>query len=259
MIKFYNINTEAFVPISHEKSYLFNFYDKLSNFLAINISSQYKLKHFLAKPVKNNYEIDFYSIYNGLVFSEDLQPDEKDKVLTKYRDIIDIINKKIEELEYSKDDNKKDWAKLLKLVFNYKNNLVYSNGNDICIIWGWKFENNSNYKPVVLPPVPPSVGPPIVDTPETEEPTEPTEPDPTEKPIVEPPETEEPVEEPDLESTEETKDETTETEIEIEEEPIDEAKNTSFLEFLKWFASKYWWFLIVLLVLIAIVFFLKSL
>ncbi len=255
MIKFYNINTEAFVPISHEKSYLFNFYDKLSNFLAINISSQYKLKHFLAKPVKNNYEIDFYSSYNGLVSLEDLQPNDKDKVLTKYWDIIDIINKKIEVLERSKDDNNKDWAKLLKLVFNDKNNLVYSNGNDICIIWGWKFENNSNYKPVVLPPITPSVSPPIVDTPETEEPTEPTEPNPTEKPIVDLPETEEP----EQESTEETVVDTPETVIEIKEEPIDEAKNASFLEFLKWFASKYWWFLIVLLVLIAIVFFLKSL
>ena len=47
---------------------------------------------------------------------------------------------------------------------------------------------------------------------------------------------------------------------EIKPDNLDEEikEETSFLEFLKWFASTYWWLLWVLTALIAFVFFIKS-
>jgi membrane-bound ClpP family serine protease len=58
------------------------------------------------------------------------------------------------------------------------------------------------------------------------------------------------------ENVEEIVDEEEEIQLDNMEEEITE--KTSFLEFLKWFASKYWWLLLILIGLILITFFVKS-
>ena len=231
MNKFHLIPTDTFVPISHDNSYLFNHYDKVANFLAFNLEKNYK--NILAKPVQNGYVFDWFSNYQNLKNINEKTKSESDNELLKYWEFIDTINLKISQLADSNDANNKNWAELLSKVFDHQNNFIFSNGTDICIVWGWKFDNNQNYKPNFAAKTNPIA--PIAETLESQ-------PIPTQQNVLEEEYLEEPVEEEIQQDN-------------LEEEIIEE---TSFLEFLKWFASRYWWLLWLLTALIALVFFIKS-
>lgn len=231
MNKFHQIPTDTFVPISHDNSYLFNHYDKVANFLAFNLEKNYK--NILAKPVQNGYAFDWFSNYENLKNINEKPKSESETELVKYWEFIDVINLKISQLADSNDDNNKNWAELLSKVFDHQNNFIFSNGTDLCIVWGWKFDNNQNYKPNFAAKTNPIA--PIAETLESQ-------PIPTPQNILEEEYVEEPVEEEIQQDN-------------LEEEIIEE---TSFLEFLKWFASTYWWLLWLLTALIALVFFIKS-
>jgi hypothetical protein len=231
MNKFHQIPTDTFVPISHDNSYLFNHYDKVANFLAFNLEKNYK--NILAKPVQNGYAFDWFSNYENLKNINEKPKSESETELLKYWEFIDIINLKISQLANSNDDNNKNWAELLGKVFDHQNNFIFSNGTDLCIVWGWKFDNNKNYKPNFAAKTNPIA--PIAETLESQ-------PIPTPQNVLEEKYVEEPFEEEIRQDN-------------LEEEIIEE---TSFLEFLKWFASTYWWLLWLLTALIALVFFIKS-
>jgi hypothetical protein len=234
MNKFHHIPTDKFIPISHDNSYLFNHYDKVANFLAFNLNKNYK--SILAKPVQNGYIIDWFSTHNELVDIKEYDTDSAEKALFKYWDFIEVIDKKIEELQNSNDENNRNWAGLLKKVFNHKDNFIFFNGTNICVVWGWKFENTENYKPNFQS---------ISHEPETI----------SEDPIDSSQETKQKEEEETIENNEpiqENQEEVVDEEIvdeEIYEEEILKDK-PGFIAFLKWFASKYWWSLGILVFLV---------
>jgi hypothetical protein len=232
MNKFHLIATDTFVPISHDNSYLFNHYDKVANFLAFNLERNYK--NILAKPVQNGYAFDWFSNYENLKNINEKTKSESETELLKYWEFIDIINLKISQLADSNDVNNKNWAELLSKVFDHQNNFIFSNGTDLCIVWGWKFDNNQNYKPNFATKT--NHIAPISDTLESQ-------PTPTTQNVLENEYVEEYVEEEEIQQDN------------LEEEIIEES---SFLEFLNWFASTYWWLLWLLTALIALVFFIKS-
>lgn len=238
MNKFHQIPTDKFVPISHDNGYLFTHYDKVANFLAFNLELNYK--NILAKPVQNGYVFDWFSIHENLVNINAQNSVESESGLLKYWEFIAVINAKIQQLSTSNEENNKNWASLLTKVFNHQDNFIFSNGKDICIVWGWKFDNNENYKPNIAK----KQNPDLI--------SEKAESIPSEQIQISPQEME-PVysfAEPILEQT------PIEEEEVIEEIPINENNENekfSFLEFLKWFASKYWWLLLILLGLIMLV------
>ena len=232
MFKFHQIPTDTFVPISHDNSYLFNHYDKVANFLAFNLEKNYK--NILAKPVQNGYAFDWFSIYENLKSIDEKAKIESEQALVKYWEFMDIINLKIGQLLSSNDDNNKNWADLLTKVFDHKNNFIFSNGNELCIIWGWKFDNNQNYKPNFV-----SQNNSIPAVPQTLE----SEPAIAQQDDV----------------VDVAIDESPEEEIQPDELDAEIIEKPSFLEFLKWFASNYWWLLWLLITLVALVFFIKSL
>jgi hypothetical protein len=237
MNKFHQIPTDKFVPISHDNSYLFNHYDKVANFLAFNLEKNYK--NILAKPVQNGYLFDWFSVYENLVDIKEKETVETETALLKYWEFIEVINAKIQQLSNSNDENNKNWANLLTKVFNRQDNFIFSNGKDICIVWGWKFDNNELYKPNIainqnLDLIPEQI------------------PDSIEKPL----EKSVPEYNPTNISHDFIEEEDLIEEIIYEEVLIDEDidhKSSGFLEFLKWFASKYWWLLLILLGLIMLV------
>lgn len=254
MEKFHQIATEQYIPISHDKSFLFDLFDKISNFLPFNLNSEKNFRNILAKPVKNNYHIDFYSAYPNLINIETVE--NKNTILIEYWDLLNLISEKIDSLKASKDENNKEWANILSLVFNDKNNIIFSNGTNFCIVWGWEFENKNNYKPI------------IDNNPRVEEQNS-IKADPNGIPVSEPitesievdNETDVPSEvfnEKEIDDTKSPIDEPEEIEPEVVAE-IETQEPNSFLEFLKWFASNYWWLLLLLTTLIIIVFFIKSL
>lgn len=241
MNKFHHIPTDKFIPISHDNSYLFNHYDKVANFLAFNLDKNYK--SILSKPVQNGYIIDWFSTHNELKDIKEYDTEKSEKALSVYWNFIGVINSKIEQLQNSNDENNRNWAGLLKKVFNHKDNFIFFNGTNVCIVWGWKFENTENYKPKFNT---------ITEEPEFilgEEFVDPTEEGNREE-----------IEE-DIESFDQKDEETKEinepleeqiediVEEEIYEEEILEEK-PGFLAFLKWFASKFWWSLGILAILI---------
>lgn len=265
MIKFHQIPTEKYKPLSHDKAYLFNMYDKIANFLAFNLDSDKNYKNKIAKPVRNNENTDFYSPFPNLTTLDELE--NKNQILHEYWLFKETIQNKIEALNQSKDENHKDWAKILEEVFDDKNNVIFSNGNEFSIIWGWEFENRKNFKPSLI-----DLQPKKVDETNKYDTTEDTTEDINElnediiekENVEEPTSPNEPLDDNDDEILIDEPKESIEEEIEFEEElneieEINPNKPNSFLEFLKWFASNYWWILLVLGALVIIVFFVKSL
>jgi hypothetical protein len=244
MNNFHQIPTDKFIPVSHDNSYLFNHYDKVANFLAFNLDQNYK--SILAKPIQNGYSIDWFSGYSDLKSIKEYDKLSSEKALSEYWNIVGVVNAKINQLENSDDENNRNWAGLLKKVFNHQDNFIFYNGTNISVIWGWKFENSENYKPNFLTN---SLEPESF----SENPPENSE---ESIPIKE----EETFEELEEEKTEQEKPNIEEHE-EVFEEVIPEEEileKGSFLDFLKWFASRYWWSLGLLALLIIIVFFLRT-
>lgn len=237
MEKFHQISTESFKPISYDNKYLFDSYEQTANFLHLTLgtdSNGTSYKNILAKPVIEKPIVEWFSPFSGM---RDVRHDESLSAFAyfKYYEFLDKINAKIEEFKRTNDSDKRNWAGILDSIFNKQDNLIFSNGEDISIVWGWEFNNNSIYRPSFAPDKPLAV--------EEHEP----EPEEVEEEIDTVPESlpvgPEPVEI---------------VEVITEKEPLPE-KKMNFLEFLKWFASRYWWLLLVLLVLIALVFTFKSL
>ena len=213
MNKFYTLTTDTFVPISHDNKHLFNTYELVNNFIRTRISNKYR--NILAKPILQNYVVNWFSPYQGLQETVDIQAQRQ------YFAFRDELEQHIGQLLQSNDPNNKNWAGLLQKVFSQEDNKLFSNGKDICIVWGWQFNNDKIQRPTIQ---------------EESEPLLEPEPEPEPEPLPEP----EPV-------------------IAFEPEAVVPEKKRGFLEFLKEFAATYWWLLIVLLVLICIVFFYKSL
>ncbi len=248
MNKFHQIPTDTFVTISHENSYLFNHYDNVANFVAFNLEKNYK--NILAKPVQIGYVFDWFSVYENLKNINDQDTKETEEGLLKYWELIEVINTKILKLSNSNDENDKNWASLLTKVFNRHDNFVFSNGNDICIVWGWKFNNNEIYRPNI------SKSPNKFLNPDRNAAS-------TDSLIKNSPQEIELINdfiEPIIENKPIEEEEENIEEVQTQEIPEDIlTEESSFLEFLKWFASKFWWFLLVLTIMIILVFFYKTL
>lgn len=246
MQKFHQISTDQYVPLSHDNSYLFNHYEKVHNFIKTRIDSQYK--NILAKPIKHNYEVEWFSPFPDLRETTENQQ----LALHQYWDFQDKLSKQLDVLSNNKDEDKKNWISLLKTVFNPENNIIFNNDSDISIIWGWKFENNNIQKPLLADPSkltnPVIIEPPIIIKP----------PDKVESIDDENGDLIEPENNPINDENEDSifKEDFQVQEDENEIEKIEE--KGGFLEFLKEFAGKYWWLLVVLLSLIVLVYFIKT-
>ena len=242
MFKFHQIPTDKFIPISHDNSYLFNHYEKISNFLQFDFDVKYK--NVLAKPVKNDGSFEFYSVYEDVSIVSENQ--KNTSVLIDYWKFIDAINIKIDSLYKSDKENNKNWASLLSKTFNDKDNLIFSNGSNFCIVWGWAF--NSRYErfvenTIVLESDNSNIQEPkLVDSINND------------------------TSNIHLENDDDNQDK---KEIFDEEDnflenntlEIDQTnypKESNFIKFLKWISSKFWWILWIILLIIIFMLLLKS-
>ena len=143
MNKFYEIAIDYYLPLSHDNNYLFNHYDRITNFLTFNIDQQYR--NLLAKPIKSGYNLEWFSIYPNLINAQDSQYEEF--AYRKYFEFSEVIKQRIENFKSQRDSDAINWADILEKVFNENDNFIYTNGQDIVIVWGWKFDNRQIYKP----------------------------------------------------------------------------------------------------------------
>ena len=236
MNKFHQIPTDKFLPVSHDNSYLFNQYDKISNFLAFELDQNYK--DILAKPVKNDLTYDWYSVYDELVIVD--KNEENESVITKYWNFIDKINNKIKSLSRSDNENSRNWASLLIKTFNHQDNFIFSNGKDICIVWGWKFENKNLERPIESIEIESPRVENLVKDLDIKKHVEYVNADDNIYDVQ--------ISKANLDSIHE--------ELDIEDEI--ETNESGFVKFLKWFSSKFWWLLLVLFIWIVIILLFKS-
>ncbi len=146
----YVINASDYRPISLGDAYLYQQYDRIASFLGTNYGQEYV--RLLAKPVIINNQINWHTDYDQpLSRIGDLSPEIQNKIKTEYWKAKNKLDKDIEELEYSRAPEKQNWGNILKQIFNDENNVILTDGNYWCLLWGWKFMNKKeNYLPPVF-------------------------------------------------------------------------------------------------------------
>lgn len=261
MNEFFILYNDEYKAISYDKKYLYLEFHKIKNLLVKfvkegRLSQQYK--DILAAP-----EVKSIDGKNAIVWMSDFENLKKfqahpnEGAYVNYQNFKAEINVVLKDFENSKDENLKNWYHILSSVFDESNCFLFHNSKDICLIWGWEFDNQINYKPnfgkrnesitFIDSEMESSLEHPIN---ENEISGEKTDDSSYGKELLL---TEF---ENDISDFEE---ETVQKSI-IEEIPNDEevyiddeetGKNENkFLQFLKWFAHKFWWLLFLLLLLI---------
>lgn len=249
MKKIASIPTHSFEPISFGGSYLYTHYEKLRSFLQVNFNQN--VASFIAKPVINNSEVSWYANYYT-DFKPISQFDDATQgtILSNYWDVITSVTSKINTLRSRSKSDQNEWYSLLSSVFDSENNKIYSDGENVVVLWGWKFFNaHENKLPTFIPHQK------LSNLTNNEEQlfidqdqiiSNYSDEVPVNENVIEE-QKEEPLIQEQLIDIEDQV---------VEEEPeivIPEEKKSfwsRFLEFLKWFASKYWWLLLVLLLII---------
>ncbi len=141
MIKFHNISTKDYTPISYHGEYYHRKYELIKSFLSETFDKNFS--KILAKPVLDNGIVDWYTDSESeLKRITDFNDIEKQKILKIYNLKIKRINELSASFLSSRSMDKQKWADLIKNVFNSNNNIVFSDGKDeIVILWGWQFNS----------------------------------------------------------------------------------------------------------------------
>jgi subtilisin family serine protease len=147
MNKFTTISTKDYVPLSHKEEYFHNKYELIKSFLEKEFGDDYA--NILALPQIRNREVDWNSKYSTVLKRvTNFSKSEQKKVLDIYWKKINKIKTLTSSFHNSNSDEKREWANLLDEAFNSDNNIVFSDGENIVLLWGWKFHNSSeNYIP----------------------------------------------------------------------------------------------------------------
>ena len=221
MVKFYNISTKEYQPISFENVYLYSEYNKIRNFLVSN--NQQELLKILAIPTFNNHNIEWSANTSSEIKKLDqYSKTQQDKILFQYNEFLNLYNSFINNLKSSNNQDNKNWGELLFSLIEGTANELFFDGQDIFITWGWRLldENSKKLIPVYSPP--PSI---VEDM----------------KPIME-----EEIEDPEV------------IPIIDEYEPFEEVEKLSWLDRFYLFLKRIWWLVPMMSVIILILVLLKS-
>jgi hypothetical protein len=143
----YTTDAKEFEPVSVGSNYLYHEYDKVNSFLHRYYKGEFS--RILAKPVLSNQTVQWYADFNAsLSRLSDLSKNVQDNVLNNYWTTKHKLKDEIDKLSRSSESEKKKWATILSEVFNEDNNIILSDGNEWCLLWGWKYNNKrENYIP----------------------------------------------------------------------------------------------------------------
>jgi subtilisin family serine protease len=286
MKSFYTFSTSDYTPVSFKNRYLSEYYDQAKSLLKTQFQDK-AILGLLAKENRIGKTVQWQSSFSGEFkriseFDESTQAYLSDKFCLLRDQILNYFGEKSKQ---QKGANANEWKEIFEQIFNPTNLIIFSNGEDISIVWGWALMNNENYLPFLnytkkLESVP------------TSNPIEPLEPinegDETDSGVDEPPrvdkgndiiitgieedpvdENEEPIEivldgeeqkEEEIDEEDEPSEEIEETPVKpIDDEPEKPASNWffAFLNWLEWFFKKFWWVLLILLLILLLLLFKK--
>jgi subtilisin family serine protease len=147
MNKFTTISTKDYTPLSYKEEYFHNKYELIQSFISEKIGEDFS--DILAMPVIKERDVEWYTKSERKFKRVSEYPkSEQDKILSIYWGKINKINKLSASFTSSNSFDKKRWAKLVNDVFNSNNNIVFSDGENIVLLWGWKFNAlEENYVP----------------------------------------------------------------------------------------------------------------
>jgi subtilisin family serine protease len=144
MKKIYNIQGDNYVPISSGRNYVFRQYESIYSFLKRNFSEE--IAAVLAKPIQSGEGVTFYTDHGGNFQSlQDFSTEVRQNILIKYNSLLYTIHKKCDLFEQSSDLDYVNWGKSLRTVFDHDSNLIFSDGTNLVIVWGWKFRLKADY------------------------------------------------------------------------------------------------------------------
>ena len=147
MNKFTAISTKDYSPLSYKEEYFHDKYELIQSFISKNIGKDFS--DILAIPVIKDREVEWYTkSERKFKRVSEYNKSEQDKILSIYWQKINKINDLSASFSSSNSFDKKRWAKLVNDVFNSNNNIVFSDGENIVLLWGWKFNAlEENYFP----------------------------------------------------------------------------------------------------------------
>lgn len=154
MNKIFELSTKQYEPISIGSSYLFEQHHAIVSFLKSKLDPS--LLNRLASPklIERAEIIEWYANTTNTLSTIDSFSDEQIGIKQKYWELKFKINEIIQSLSItSKGTEANQWIEILNATFSENDNLLLSDGDDLFIIWGWKFNSGaSNYlEPQFLP------------------------------------------------------------------------------------------------------------
>ena len=250
---FYSLNKDSYQPISHGRSFLHEQYEAINSFIDLNFDE--KFHGLIAKPIKSGEHVNWYNenISGEIKKLDKFEGQQGDDLKNKYNALVYQINAKCEQFENSDDDNNKAWAESIREVFDINRNMVFSNGEDITIVWGYEFREKGKYYMPLEAFAALLIAP--IDTPEipNDEPSiieEVLEEEVVDTPIVED------------ETAHSVQEEVTEETSIVKEKPPKPVKSTHWfllmLNSIERFAKKYWYILLIVFLLLLLWFLLKD-
>lgn len=142
-----SFSTEDYKPVPVADKLIYLEFEVIQSFIEINFNKSYH--YLLAKPViKDNKVFWVPRLENNFKPLDQFSVRKKKELLEKYNATIYSILQKSQELELSNSNESRQWEFLIREVFNLKNNIVFSDGSEIVLVWGYQFNNeDENYIP----------------------------------------------------------------------------------------------------------------
>ena len=273
MKPFFTSSVNDYELVSNQINYMVEQYAQIQQFLKSNFQEPFF--HLLAKPERSGSFIHWYSDLPGEIKRvEEFSLDVRSKLLNTYNARKHEIEATCLRLRNSDDFDKQLWADILKSAFNPDHLFLFSNGEEVILVWGIKTNKQRDYHvpfdeyksalltPVVVDEEGPEETEPIE---ETEVHVEPLEENSTIEPVFETETSFTPPDPMDADSIESMQHE--DNPIESEIEPLQKEENNpkisqekkeikpkhwfyAGLDRFERFAGKYWWLILIILILL---------
>jgi hypothetical protein len=144
----HTFSTKDHEPLSHGGGYLYDRYDRVASFLR-RYGDRYS--QVLAKPVLTGPDVHWYSplaAIPSLSKLSELPEDIRKAVEERYWELKRELEPELDRLVSSANQNERSWGEQLKAVFDPAKNVILSNGEEWCLLWGWNFRNDQwKYRP----------------------------------------------------------------------------------------------------------------
>jgi len=142
------ISADRIKAISSGNAILVNEYASISHFIKTNSPEIYH--DILARTSMVEGDCLFYpNKFRNYRPIEDFTVNSKKSILESYFQVIQYFKTKAEDLIDSGSLEKQKWGEILNSIFNPNNNYVFSDGNHIILVWGFEFNNVSDYADII--------------------------------------------------------------------------------------------------------------